>query len=136
MSVRCHQKQNHQGYDCDNLHLLIHHAQKYDRSRRDVELCEAVQQDLALCTAEARAPALLWSSVPPKNARRLGSLDMMSEVLPELDNQFHAIPVAQDLETRRRVTFLEQSASADFLTKVESYAGKEGEPVPRWRRCL
>lgn len=98
-----------------------------------MELCEAVQQDLALCMADARAPALLWSSKPPKNARRLGSLDMMSEVLSELENQFGANPVAQDLETLKRVTFLEQSASADFLTKIESYTGTEGEPVSNKR---
>ena len=97
------------------------------RARRDVELCDAVQKDMALCAPSARAPALLWSSMPPKNARRLGSLDMMSEVLPQSENHFHEIPVAQDLETLKRVVFLEPGVTED-AAQVESYVGPEGEP--------
>ena len=97
------------------------------RARRDVELCDAVQSDMALCATSARAPALLWCSMPAKNARRLGSLDMISQVLPQSNNHFHEIPVAQDLETLKRVVFLEKGV-ADDAAQVESYAGPEGEP--------
>ena len=101
-------------------------AEPLIRARRDVELCEAVQNDTALCVSSSRAPALLWSSVPPKNARRLGALDMISEILPEGSlHDYHAIPVGQDLETLKRITYLEPNA---HVSRVECYAGTEGEP--------
>ena len=101
-------------------------AEPLIRARRDVELCEAVQSDLALCVSSSRAPALLWSSMPPKNARRLGALDMMSQVLPESDlHHFHAIPVGQDLETLKRITYVEP---VGHVSRVECYAGTEGAP--------
>jgi hypothetical protein len=92
------------------------------RARRDVELCDAVQRDMALCVPSARAPALLWSSMPPKNARRLGSLDMMSDVLEGHKNKFSEIPVAQDLETCKRVTFLGPNTPYD--SSLEFYSGQ------------
>ena len=94
------------------------------RARRDAELCEAVQNDLQMCSSNARTPALLWSAVPPKDARRLGSLDMISDVLV-LPSQMHHTPVGQDLETVKRLTFLDRDAST---THTQVYEGPDGEP--------
>jgi hypothetical protein len=114
-----HQQAWHKSATTGNAEPLI-------RARRDVELCEAVQSDLALCASSSWAPALLWSSKPPKNARRLGSFDMISTALPEEDlHHFHPVPVGQDLETLKRITYIEPGAK---ISGVEAYAGLEGEP--------